>query len=416
MSATASKTSALAAAFLVGLGGAYLALRPRPVQVDLASVARGPMDVAIEEEAKTRVRHVYTVFAPIAGRVLRISDPGLSHLHSLHVGDQVEANRTVVAMMQPVAPSFLDARTREELQAAASGAAAAVQLAEAEVKRVEATLEFARSELQRAQGLKEGETISVKALEKAKLDVATNQAALASMKAQLEMRKSERELVNARLLSPVGLPETANNSQCCVEIKAPVNGEVLRIIQESEAPVAAGTPLIQIGDPADLEIAAEFLSTDAIRLKPGAPVRVGGWGGDTLSGRVTRVEPAGFLKVSALGLEEQRVRVIIDFTDPPEAWSGLGHEFRVLVSAVAWSSEGDVLKIPVTALFRKGEDWAVFRKDGNAARLVLVKIGQRNGREAEVLSGLAEGEQVIVHPSDRIKDGVRVQRREGAAQ
>jgi HlyD family secretion protein len=165
-----------------------------------------------------------------------------------------------------------------------------------------------------------------------------------------------------------------------------------------------------------LEIAAEFLSTDAIRLKPGAPVRISGWGGDTLSGRITRVEPAGFLKVSALGLEEQRVRVIIDITDPPEAWSGLGHEFRVLVSAVAWSSEGDVLRIPVTALFRKGEDWAVFRKDGSAARKVPVKIGQRNGREAEVLSGLAEGEQVIVHPSDRIKDGVRVQRREDTSQ
>ena len=413
MTATTPRTAGLAAVFVAALGGAYFALQPRPVQVDLAPVTRGPMEVAVEEEAKTRVRHVYTVYAPISGRVLRISEPPTTHPHTLHVGDTVTANETVVATMQPLTPSFLDVRTREELQAAASGADAAVKLAEAEVTRIEATLDFARSELQRAQALTKGETISVKALDKAKLDVATNEAALASMKAQLEMRKSERELANARLLSPTGLSDAAARSGCCVEIKAPVTGKVLRIIQESEAPVTAGTPLLEIGDPLDLEIAAEFLSTDAIRLKPGALVRVGGWGGGTLAGKVTRIDPAGFVKVSALGLEEQRVRVIIDFSDPPEAWVGLGHEFRVVVSAVAWN-EADVLKIPVTALFRKGEDWAVFRVAGAAALLTPVRIGQRNGREAQVLSGLTTGQQVILHPSDKIKDGVKVTPREGS--
>lgn len=414
MRASPLKTVGVAAAILAALAVVYLALRPRPVQVDLATAARGQMEVSVEEEAKTRVRHVYTVYAPISGRVLRISEPAATHPHTLHVGDTVTLNETVVATLQPLSPSFLDVRTQEELQAVAVGAEAAVTLAEAEVARIQAALDFARSELQRAQSLTRGETISIKALDKAKLDVATNEAALASMKAQLEIRRSERELARARLLSPAGLSDTGSRVGCCVEIKAPVTGKVLRILQESEAPVTAGSPLLEIGDPLDLEIAADLLSTDAIKLKPEAAVRISGWGGGTLAGRVTRVDPAGFVKVSALGLEEQRVRVIIDFTDPPEAWAGLGHEFRVVVNAVAWSST-NVLKIPVTALFRKGEDWAVFRKEGGIARLTLVKIGQRNGREAQVLSGLTEGQEVVLHPSDRIKDGVKVAPREGSS-
>lgn len=414
MTATTFKTAGIAAAFLAALGGAYLALRPRAVQVDIAPASRGSMEVSVEEEAKTRVRHIYTVHAPIAGRVLRISEPEATHPGALHVGDKVTAGETVVAVMQPVTPSFLDVRTTQELQAAANGADAAVKLAEAEVTRIAATLEFARTELQRAEALTKNQTVSIKTYDKAKLDVATNQAALASLNAQLEIRKSERDLANARLLSPAGLSDSAARSGCCIEIKAPLTGRILRIIQESEAPVQAGTPLLEIGDALDLEIAADLLSTDAIRLKPGAPVRISGWGGSTLAGKITRVDPAGFVKVSALGLEEQRVRVIIDLTDPPEAWAGLGHEFRVVVNAVAWSST-NVLKIPVTALFRKGEDWAVFRKDGNIARLALVKIGQRNGREAQVLSGLSEGQEVVLHPSDRIKDGVKVVPREGSS-
>ncbi len=188
--------------------------------MDLATASRGQMEVTIEEEAKTRVRHVYTVYAPIAGRVLRISEPSGRRAHTLHVGDTVTVNETVVAIMQPLSPSFLDVRTQEELQAAATGADAAVTLAEAEVARIQAALTFARSELQRAQSLTAGETISVKAMDKAKLDVATNEAALASMKAQLQMRRSERDLARARLLSPAGLPDDAARAGCCIEIKA----------------------------------------------------------------------------------------------------------------------------------------------------------------------------------------------------
>jgi HlyD family secretion protein len=414
MQASPMKIAAVTAVILAALVTAYLALRIRPVQVDFANVTRDQMEVTVEEEARTRVRHVYTVNAPVSGRVLRISEPESTHPGALHVGDKVVAGETVVAVMQPFTPSFLDVRTTQELQAAANGADAAVKLAEAEATRIAATLEFARTELQRAEALAKRQTISVKAYDKAKLDVATNEAALASIKAQIEMRKSERELANARLLGPASLSNSATHSGCCIEIKAPRTGKILRIIQESEAPVMAGAPLLEIGDPLDLEIVADLLSTDAIKLKPGAAVRISGWGSRTLAGRVTRVDPAGFVKISALGLEEQRVRVIIDFTDPPEAWAVLGHEFRVIVNAVAWSG-ADILKIPVTALFRKGDDWAVFRDDNNIARLTLVKIGERNGREAQVLSGLGEGDKVILHPSDRTKDGVKVAPREASS-
>jgi len=382
---------------------------PQPIPVDIAVVARGPMEVTVEDEAKTRVRHVYTVVAPIFGKVLRISHPIGMERGSLHVGDQVTANETVVAVMLPTAPSFLDVRTREELKAAATAAEAAVKLAEAEVRRIEAALQFSRDDLKRAQSLARTDTISAKALDKAKLDVDTNEAALASAKAQLEVRRSEQAVAAARLIDPASV-STTTNPGCCIEIKAPVTGRVLKIIQDSEAPVLAGTPLIEIGDPHDLEVVAEPLSTDAVQIKTDAPVKIDGWGGPPLSGRVTRVDPAGFLKVSALGVEEQRVRTIIDFVDPPAAWSKLGHDFRVIVHVTIWSAE-NVLTVPVSALFRKGDDWAVFAVRDGRARTMPVQIGQRNSRLAEVLSGLSVGDQVVLHPSDRITDGTSVAER-----
>jgi HlyD family secretion protein len=185
---------------------------------------------------------------------------------------------------------------------------------------------------------------------------------------------------------------------------------VLKVIQESEAVVAAGAPLIEIGDPHDLEIVAELLSTEAVRIEPGAPVRIEGWGGPPIRGRVSRIEPAGFVKVSALGIEEQRVRTIIDFADPPEDWSPLGHDFRVNVRVTVWQSD-DVLSVPVSALFRTGESWAVFVVRDGYARTTPVEIGKRNNRLAEVVSGLAEGDQVVLHPSDRVSDGTAVAER-----
>jgi HlyD family secretion protein len=383
---------------------------PRPIPVDLASVTKGLMEVTVDDEAKTRVRHVYTVSAPIAGKVLRISHPFGDHGISVHVGDQVTADETIVAVMQPAVPGFLDARSREELQAVLAAADAAVALAEAEIRRIETALEFSRSDLRRAEVLARTASISTKALEKASFDVQTNEAALASAKAQLDVRRSERTSVAARLIDPSSVTPQSNSS-CCIQLRAPVTGLVLKIIQDSEAVVPTGAPLIDIGDPLDLEVVADLLSTDAVQIRPGASVRIDGWGGSPIQGRVTRVDPAGFLKVSALGIEEQRVRTTIDFVDPPDARSRLGHDYRVIVHVTVWNGE-DVLKIPVGALFRKGDDWAVFSVKEGRARATPVQIGHRNNRAAEVLSGLSVGDRVVLHPSDRVKDGTAVAERE----
>lgn len=385
---------------------------PKPTPVDIAAVFNGPMEITIDEEAKARVRHVYTVSAPVAGKVLRISHPLGEQGPSVHVGDQVKAAETVVAIMQPTVPSFLDVRSREELQAMLTAADAAVALAEAEVQRIEAALEFSRSELRRAEALAKTNAIAERTLEKARLDVRTNEAALASAKAQLDVRRSERATVAARLIDPSTTKPNVG-SDCCIQLRAPVSGVVLKIIQDSEAVVPAGAPLIQIGDPLDLEIIADLLSTDAVQVTAGASVRIGGWGGPSIRARVTRVDPAGFLKVSALGIEEQRVRTTIDFVDSPERWSRLGHDYRVIVHITVWKGE-NVLSIPVGALFRKGDEWAVFAVKDGRARATVVRIGHRNNRAAEVLSGLDEGDHVIVHPSDRIRNGSAVSQREAS--
>jgi HlyD family secretion protein len=386
---------------VVGTAAAYF-LWPKPIAVDLATVVKGAMEVTVDDEGKTRVRHVYAVSAPIGGKVLRISPPR-------HVGDAVTADDTVVAVMQPTVPSFHDARTHEELEAAFSAADAGVRLAEAEVRRIDAALVYAKSDLQRAEALTRTDAISRKAYDKAKLDVETSEAALASAKAQLEVRRSERASVAARRAEPT--LEHVPSQACCIQLRAPVTGRILKIIQESEAVVAPGAPLVEIGDPRDIEIVADILSTDAVRIAPGASVRIDGWGGAPLRAKVTRVDPAGFLKVSALGIEEQRVRVTMDFVDSADSWSRLGHDYRVVAHVTVWSSS-DTLTVPVAALFRQGDAWAVFSVRDGRAQVTPVTIGQRNNRVAEILTGLAAGDRVVLHASDRIKAGVTVTERE----
>lgn len=399
------------AGLLLVLGGLAWFAWPRPIPVDLATVARGKMTVTIDDEGKTRVRHIYTVSAPIAGKVLRISHPFGERGISRHVGDLVTADETVVAVMQPTTPGFIDARSREELEAAVASADAAVKQAEADIRRLQAALDFSRTEFQRAQALARTQTISAQAFDRSKFEVESNEAALISAKAQLEVRQFARTSLAARLIDPTSVAALANPA-CCVQIRAPVTGRILKIIQGSEAVVQAGTALMEIGDPADLEVVADLLSTDAVQINVDAPVRIEGWGGAPMQGRVVRVDPAGFVKVSALGIEEQRVRTVIDFVEPPEAGLRLGHDYRVVVHVTVWGAD-DVLTVPVGVLFRRDEDWAVFRlKDGRAST-TMVKVGHRNGRMAEVLSGLSAGDRVILHPSDRIKKGVAVAEREG---
>jgi HlyD family secretion protein len=400
------------AGWVVGLGVAGLVWYawPQPVLVDLATVSRGPMEVTVDDDGKTEVRHVYTVSAPIAGKVLRISHPAGDPGVSRHVGDQVTADETVVAVMQPMAPSFIDVRSREQLDAEVAAADAAIAQAQADVRRFQAALDLSRTDLQRAESLARTNTISAQALDKAKFDVETNDAALASAKAQIEVRRSLRASLSAQLIDPASAPAPASAS-CCVQIRAPVTGRVLKIIQDSEAVVPAGAPLIEIGDPLDLDVVADLLSTDAVQISAGSPVRIDGWGGPPIQGRVTRVDPAGFLKVSALGIEEQRVHVTIDFIDPPEAWSRLGHDYRVTVHVTVWGGD-QVLNIPVGALFRRGDNWAIFAVREGRTRTTLVQIGHRNNRVAEVLSGLSAGDRVVLHPSDRVTDGIAVAERE----
>ena len=253
------------------------------------------------------------------------------------------------------------------------------------------------------------QSTSAQAYDKAKFEVATNEAALKSARAQVEMRRAVRTSLAARLMDPASAAPSAELT-CCIRVLAPASGRVLKIIQDSEATVLPGTPLVDIGDPLDLEIVADLLSADAVQVKVGAPVRIDGWGGQPIKGKVVRVDPAGFLKVSALGIEEQRVRVAIDFSDPPETWAALGHDYRVIVHVTTWSSP-DALTVPVSALFRNGDQWAVFADDNGRAKTTLVQIGHRNNRTAEVLSGLAAGDRIVLHPSDRIADGVRIVQR-----
>jgi HlyD family secretion protein len=383
-------------------GGLVYAFRPQPVPVDLATVSRGALLETLDEDGVTRIRDVFTLSAPIAGRVLRIG---------AEAGDIVVAGDTVLARIEPAAPAFLDARTQAEAEADEQAAEAALTLARAELEQARAERDFARSELDRARRLIVNETISERALDEAERAWRSRSAAVDTAEAAVRMRAFELSRARARLVPPSQTVDTANGCDC-VPITAPVDGRVLRVLQESEGTVASGTPLLEIGDPRDLEIVADYLSSDAVRIAPGQRVVIDDWGGGpSLAGMVRRVEPFGFTKVSALGIEEQRVNVVIDFTDPPQQWQRLGHGFRVEVRVVVWEG-ADVVRAPLAALFRNGADWAVFVADHGRAVLRPVVVGRRNDLAAEIVSGLAAGEQIVAHPNDRLADGSRIAARE----
>lgn len=373
---------------------------PRPVAVDLGEVSRGPMRVTVDHEGWTQVKESYVVSAPVAGQLLRIER---------RAGDVVTAGETVLAVIRPSDPTFLDVRSRRQAETEVRAAEAAKALAKAELARTRAESAFAGADLERARRLAAGDTISQRALDRAELESETRRAALEAAEAALRVRSFELETAQASLIEP-GLDDAANrDANCCVRVRAPVSGRVLKLIQESASVVAAGTPLLEIGDPQDLEIVVDLLTTDAVRVREGATVSIVGWGGArALQGRVRRIEPYGYTKVSALGIEEQRVNAIIDLTSPADAWRQLAHGYRVETRITVWQAD-EVLRLPVGALFREGPDWAVFVADDDGrARLVRVEIGHANGVVAEVLGGLAEGVRVLLHPSDRIAEGVRV--------
>jgi HlyD family secretion protein len=376
---------------------AAVALWPEAIEVDLVQAERRDLAVTIDEEGETRVRDRFVVSAPVSGQVQRIE---------LEPGDAVTKG-TVVARLVPTAAPLIDPRARAELAAAIDASRAALSQAQAERDRVAASLELSRDLLRRREQLVEAGAISREDLESARSAVKTGEGALRAADAAVAQARSQLQLALARLQAP---PSRGGRT---IELRAPVDGVVLRRAHESEAVVPAGEPLIEIGDPSRIEVVSDLLSTDAVRVSPGQEVRIEQWGGGhALKGQVRRVEPSGFMKVSALGVEEQRVNVIIDFADPDSAGRALGDGFRVEVRVVTWRGD-DVLSVPVGSLFRRGQGWATFIVRDGIAHLREVELGNRNSEFAEIVKGLEAGDTVVLHPPDTLTDGMRVRGRQG---
>ena len=377
----------------------FLALRPRPALVDTAVVEVAPMDVRVEEDGQTRIREKYVVSTPLTGRLLRVT---------LEVGDLVIADQTVLARMEPTDPTLLDPRAVAQAQARVNAAERKLEASKADLAKAEAEANYAESEMGRVRQMlaKNAASESELAAREIEFRQASEQARVGGY--NVDIAEYELELEKAALL--LTNPDR-DNGNMELSIKAPIDGRILRLFQESSAVVTAGSALMEIGDPGDLEVVADVLSRDAVRISPGDRVALRHWGGDRdLEGRVRLVEPSGFTKVSALGVEEQRVNVIIDLNGDPASRRQLGDGFRVDCEVIVWESS-ETLQVPTSALFRVDGAWHLFVLADSLARLVPVQIDHNNGSVAEVVDGVSAGDVVIVHPSDVIDDGVLVQQR-----
>ena len=373
-----------------------IAVWPRAVEVDLATVTRGQLVVTIDEEGETRVRDKFVVTAPVTGEVQRLS---------LEPGDVVVGGRTVLARIRAAAPAPLDARTRTEIESAVRAAEAVAARAAAERDRAAAVAVLATERRDRARRLFAEGAISREELDVREADERTAADAERAMEFAVAQAGHDIRTLRARLA-----PAATERLPREVPVIAPVSGVVLKRHQESAQVVLAGAPLIEIGDPKRLEVITDLLSAEAVKVAVGAQVRLEQWGGEPpLNGRVRRVEPAGFTKISALGVEEQRVNVIVDLDDLDEAVA-LGDAYRTEVRIVIWRGD-DVLKVPTGALFRRGSAWAVFAVSGGRAVERPVTLGVRTGMEAQVLAGLAAGEQVVLYPPDNLSVGAKVRPR-----
>lgn len=407
MKGVKSRTIVIAVALIVVALFFIYAFWPRAVSVDMAVIARQPMMVTIDEEAKTRVRDSYVVSMPVAGRLLRVD---------VEAGDGVVGGETVIARIAPASPSVLDVRTEEQAKAAVAAAEAALALANAEVKKAAADETFNQAEVERYRDLRPHDAVSQSQLDSAERSWRAASAALDMAKANVKMRDADLKNARAMLMtfSEAEMLSLATNPhpRDALEIQAPISGRILRVIQESEAVLPIGAPILEIGDPqSDLEIVAELLSTDAVKANPGDRVIIEKWGGETLlDGEIERIEPWGFTKFSALGVEEQRVKTIIKFTGAESIHDSLGHGYRTEVKIVVWEDK-NALVVPASALFRSNGDWAVFKVVNGKAKLAVIQIGRNNGTEAEVLEGLSERDSVILYPGSQISDGARVKKR-----
>jgi HlyD family secretion protein len=387
----------LGGAILLALAATVaLLLMPRPAAVELASVTQGPISETVADQGFARVREAYVVAASVAGRLERIE---------LHVGDRIEAGRTVVGHIRPASVDPLDPRARSQAQASVAAATAAVAAAAAQRDQLAAEARKLQGDLSRVSALAEKGFASRQMLESAEAQARAAEAGVRAAEALLGVRRSELRVARAALIGP----ETQGAGT--VEVRSPASGYVTRVLQESERAVAAGAPLVEISDRRGLEAAIEFLSQDAVRIAEGMPAAIYDWGGQgEIPAVVRRVEPQAFTKVSALGVEEQRVLVLLQFTVPEAKWGRLGPGYRVW-GRVVLRTAPNALKVPLGALVRKDGGWAVFAVAGGRAALKPVKVGAITDREAELTAGVERGEQVVVFPSDRVRDGARVDAR-----
>lgn len=374
-----------------------LAFRPQPVLVEVAEVTRGHFEQTVEDDGKTRVRERYVVSAPLAGKLKRIE---------LKAGDKVNRG-ALLALIEPSIPALLDVRTERELTERLGAAEAGKQRSASTVARAQATLDKSRADLARARKLAASGFVSPTQAEQAELELKVNLRELEAAQFAELAAGHDVEMARAALLrAHEGASGKLSGRHW--EVHSPVSGQVLKVIQESETALAIGAPLLEIGDPADLEVVVDLLSTDAVQVRPGNAVRIERWGrAEPLEGQVRRVEPSAFTKISALGVEEQRVNVVIALNPPAGKWQSLGDGYRVDARIIVASLD-NVVKVPVAALFRSGDQWAVFTLSGGRASKRIVNLARRGSLEAMVADGLQPGERVIVHPGDAVKEGGRV--------
>lgn len=383
---------------LIILAALAYGFRPQPRLVDIVEAKLAPMQVTIEEEGKTRVIDRYIISAPVAGTTCRVD---------LDVGDSVEKDQMLVNI-KPLQSQALDPRSHAEAEATVAAAESALRAAEQNVHSARADAELAGKELTRLEPLAKQGHVSEDRLDQARATKRSTAATLRSAVFAVDVAKHELDAARTALRYT---GNTSSNPEDMVQVLAPVAGQVLKVQQECEGVVSPGQPLLEIGDTRSLEIETDVLSADAVKINPGMSVLYERWGGEKpLTGHVRRVEPVGFTKISALGVEEQRVLIISDITSDTEQWQTLGDGYRVESRFILWE-EQDVLQIPASALFRVEDQWALFVMKNNKAKRRNVKVGQRNGLSAQILNGLAEGEAVITHPDNTIDDGVAVKRR-----
>lgn len=384
-------------------------LIPEPAEVDLAVIDKGSIRVTVDQDGKTRIRERYVVSTPLAGRLLRIN---------LDPGDEVTAGETLLATIEPRDPELLDARSIAQAEARVKAAEVALEQMVPMLEKSQADQEFAEAQLKRIRDARSHspQAVSESEIESKLLAYRTSMALLRSAShneeiARFELDQAQAALIHSRPKAHNAPPVVDGTNGWEFMIRSPINGRVLRVFQESSAVVSAGTSLLELGDPRDLEVEIDVLSRDAVKISAGAQVLLEHWGGPkVLRGRVRLVEPSAFTKISTLGVEEQRVNIIVDLLDPPPERISLGDGFRVEARIIV-QEIADVLKVPTSALFRVEESWAVFRVVDGVARQQLVQLGLQNGLSAEVQEGLSVGDQVVVHPGDHIADGTAVRER-----